>query len=338
VITLADVLALVLLLSVAAYAAGAGTDYGAGFWDLFAGDVERGEPVRDLIEHAMEPVWEANNVWLIFAAVVTWTVFPILWQSIFESLYPLLAIGMLGLVLRGAGFAFRRLTHTLSGRRRASAVFGLASILTPFCFAAVLGSIASGRIGSPSPIVPVWEACFNPTSIAFGLVGVSATSFTGAAFLLGDARRYRVPDLERYFRRRAAGAGIVTVGLALGALVVMTFDAASSFHGLLTVRAVPFAALGLAATVAVGILLAAGRLRFYRTLTVIAIGSYVLAFGFGLYPYLLPGQLTIAHAAGAQSTQQWYLIVTVVALVIVIPSLGLLYWLDQHNDLEEDSG
>jgi cytochrome d ubiquinol oxidase subunit II len=119
---------------------------------------------------------------------------------------------------------------------------------------------------------------------------------------------------------------------------VMTFDAASSFHGLLTVRAVPFAALGLAATVAVGILLAAGRLRFYRTLTVIAIGSYVLAFGFGLYPYLLPGQLTIAHAAGAQSTQQWYLIVTVVALVIVIPSLGLLYWLDQHNDLEEDSG
>ena len=76
----------------------------------------------------------------------------------------------------------------------------------------------SGRIGSPSPIIPVWEACCNPTSIAFGLVGVSATAFTGAAFLLGDARRYRVPDLERYFRRRAVGAGIVTAVVALAAL------------------------------------------------------------------------------------------------------------------------
>jgi cytochrome bd ubiquinol oxidase subunit II len=337
VITLPDVLALVLLLSVAAYAAGAGTDYGAGFWDLFAGDVERGQPVRDLIEHAMEPVWEVNNVWLIFSAVVTWTAFPIVWQSIFESLYPLLAIGVLGLVLRGVGFSFRRLTHSVTGRRRASAIFGLSSILTPFCFAAALGSIASGRIGSPSPIVPLWEACINPTSVAFGLVGVSATAFTGAAFLLGDARRYGAPDLMLYFRRRAIGAGIVTVLLALGALVVMTFDASDSFHGLLTVRALPFAALGLLATIAVGVLLAARRYSFYRIITVVAIGSYVLAFGFGLYPYLLPGQLTISQAAGATSTLQWYLIVTIVALVLLIPSLGLLYWLDQHNDLEEDS-
>lgn len=335
-ITLADVLALVLLLSVAAYAAGAGTDYGAGFWDLFAGDVERGQPARDLIEHAMEPVWEANNVWLIFAAVVTWTVFPILWQSIFESLYPLLAIGVLGLVLRGAGFSFRRVVHGVSGRRRASAIFGVASILTPFCFAAALGAIASGRVGAPSPIVPLWQASFNPTSIAFGVVAVSATAFTGAAFLLGDARRYGATDLERYFRRRAIGAGIVTVAVALLALGIMTFDAGASFHGLLTARALPFAALGLLATIVVGILLAAGELRFYRILTVVAIASYVLAFGFGLYPYLLPGQLTISQAAGAHSTQLWYLFVTIVALVIVVPSLGFLFWLDQHNDLEVD--
>lgn len=34
----ADVVAVVLLLAVAAYACAGGTDYGAGFWDLVAGE------------------------------------------------------------------------------------------------------------------------------------------------------------------------------------------------------------------------------------------------------------------------------------------------------------
>ena len=55
------------------YAVFGGADYGAGFWDLTAGGAKRGARARALIDHAMAPVWEANNVWLIFALVVLWT-------------------------------------------------------------------------------------------------------------------------------------------------------------------------------------------------------------------------------------------------------------------------
>src|ERR1700681_19030 len=101
-----DAVAGVLLLAVAAYSTAGGTDYGAGIWDLVAGRFRHADEVRKLIDHAMAPVWEAHNVWLVFAAVVCWTGFPILFESVFLSLWPLFVLALVGLILRGAFFAF----------------------------------------------------------------------------------------------------------------------------------------------------------------------------------------------------------------------------------------
>jgi cytochrome d ubiquinol oxidase subunit II len=70
------IVALVLWFCVTCYAVFGGADYGAGFWDLTAGGKRHGARARALIDHAMAPIWEANNVWLIFALVVLWTAFP----------------------------------------------------------------------------------------------------------------------------------------------------------------------------------------------------------------------------------------------------------------------
>ncbi|MET1048241.1 MAG: cytochrome d ubiquinol oxidase subunit II, partial [Acidimicrobiales bacterium] len=60
----ADLVAGILFLGVVAYAVFAGADFGTGFWDLTAGDPQRGGPMRALIDRAIGPVWEANHVWL----------------------------------------------------------------------------------------------------------------------------------------------------------------------------------------------------------------------------------------------------------------------------------
>ena len=67
---LADVIAGALLLAVTAYSTAGGVDFGAGIWDLLAGRKERGRRARELIDHAMAPVWEVNNVLLVLAIVV----------------------------------------------------------------------------------------------------------------------------------------------------------------------------------------------------------------------------------------------------------------------------
>jgi cytochrome d ubiquinol oxidase subunit II len=329
-----------LLLAVAAYSTAGGTDYGAGIWDLLAGRFRNAVVVRALIDHAMAPVWEANNVWLAFAAVIAWTGFPLLYESVFLSLYPLFGLALLGLILRGAFFAFRKAAVTSASRLAATRVFGVSSLLAPFSFAASLGAIASGKVGVGSPIVPVWQACLDPMAIAFGVVALTATAFSGATFLVGDARRYHdrelgpAAELVEYFRRRAVIAAIALLAASLVTLVLIAIESPTVFRGMTIGLGLPFAIVAVLAVLTVAVLMQRRLYRWYRVLTVIGVGSFVFAWGFGQSPYVLPGRLTIQQAAGAPAIEELLLAITAVALLLVAPSLALLYVLDQRSALE----
>jgi cytochrome d ubiquinol oxidase subunit II len=328
-----------LLLAVTAYSTAGGTDYGAGIWDLLAGRFKHTGEVRALIDHAMAPVWEANNVWLVFSAVICWTGFPLLYESVFLSLYPLFALALLALILRGAFFAFRKVATSSSSRLLASRVFGLSSVLAPVSFAAALGAIASGKVGVGGPVVPVWQACLDPLALAFGAVALTATAFSGASFLVGDARRYRAsheqgPDLVEYFRKRTLVAAMAVLGVSLVVLLLIAAESPTVFHGMVAGLGLPFAVTAVLAVLAVATLMWRRVYRWYRVLTVVGVGSFVFAWGFGQVPYVLPGRLTIQQAAGAPAIEALLLVITAVALALVVPSLLLLYTLDQRSALE----
>ncbi len=250
----ADLAAVVLLLAVAAYTCAGGTDYGAGFWDLTAGGAERGKRPRWLIDHAMAPVWEVNNVWLIFIFVIMWTGFPTFFQTVFSALWLPLALAAVGLLLRGAGFAFRKVTRRLAGRRLYGAVFAVASLVTPFFLGAAVGGVASGRVAAGTEAAA--DAWANPTSLLFGLLAIATTAFLGAVFLSGDARRFEASDLIGYFRRRAlASLGVLAV-LAVITLFVIADDAPHIRHGLTHGAGLVFVVMaGVAALATAGLLL-----------------------------------------------------------------------------------
>ena len=113
----ADAAAAILWVGATFYALFGGADFGGGFWDLFAGWDERGQRPRDVIQRSLTPVWEANHVWLIFVLVVLWTAFPPAFSAIFTTLYVPIALAAVGIVLRGAGFAFRKSIVGLRERR-----------------------------------------------------------------------------------------------------------------------------------------------------------------------------------------------------------------------------
>ncbi|HKV88818.1 MAG TPA: cytochrome d ubiquinol oxidase subunit II [Candidatus Dormibacteraeota bacterium] len=324
-----ELLAFVLLLGVTAYSTAGGVDFGAGIWDLVAGTSPRGREARALIDHAMAPVWEVNNVWLVLSIVVCWTAFPPLFQGAFADLYPLFTLALIGLVLRGAFFAFRHVADQPRAHRFADLVFGASSVLTPFFFAAALGAIASGKVGRG-----VLEACVNPMALAFGIVSVAATAFSGAAFLVGDARRYGAASMVAYFQRRVIASGFVLTGVGTVALVVIAFEAPSLVHSMLVGAGLPFALATVVLTPVVMGLAWRGIFRWYRVLTVAAVGSLVFAWAFAQSPYLLPGRLTIEQAVAPPGTRGLLLAVTILVVVLVVPSMALLYYLDQRNTLE----
>src|SRR4051794_29286744 len=168
--------AVVLLLAVFAYAVFGGADFGAGFWDLTAGGTRRGERPRRVIERAIGPVWEANHVWLIFIFVILWTAFPEAYASITLTLFVPLTIAALGIVLRGASFAFRKSVFRNRDRRNFGAAFAVSSVIVPYCFGAVAGGIASGRVPAGGQAGDPVHSWINPASVLGGVLAVVAVA------------------------------------------------------------------------------------------------------------------------------------------------------------------
>jgi len=328
--------ALVVLLAMAAYACGGGADYGAGFWDLAAGNNDHGARPRTLVDYAMAPVWEANHVWLVFVLILTWTGFPPVFESVMSTAWIAIVLGGLSLVLRGVGFALRKQARQLARRRRYAVVFGVSSVVAPFFFAAALGGVASGRIPVGNRAGDPVTSWLNPTSVLFGVLAVAACAFIAAVFLASDARRFGAPDLESYFRRRSVLAGFAVLLLAAVGLVVLRFDARHVLDGLISGWGLVFAVAAIVAVVGTVWLVGRGTTRGTRPAAIGAVASLVLAWGLAQRPYLLPTTLTVDAGAGDPDTLRWLMIVTGVAVVVVGPALAVLYRLDLTDRLAAD--
>jgi cytochrome d ubiquinol oxidase subunit II len=330
----ADAVAGVLLVGATMYAVFGGADFGAGVWSLLAGDGDRGRRPRALIDWAIGPVWEANHVWLIFTLVVLWTGFPTAFESLFSTLFIPLSLAALGIVLRGAGFAFQHTARRARGRAMATYFFGFASLLTPFFMGTVVGAIAGERVPVGNGAGNLVTSWLNLLSLVLGALFVATGAYLSAVFLVSEARRAGTPDLERYFVNRALGAALVAGALAIAGLIALHRDGRFVFDGLKG-DALPLAIASFACGLAVLVLLKRGARRGVRPLAAGAVVAVIWAWGVAQHPYLLPQVLTIDAAAAPGTTLTAVLIVFGVAVLVVLPALGLLFTLVQRNLVEE---
>jgi cytochrome bd ubiquinol oxidase subunit II len=330
----ADAVAGVLWIGATAYAVFGGADFGAGFWSLVAGPSARGRRARDLADWAIGPVWEANHVWLVFVLVTLWTGFSTAFASIFSTLFIPLSLAVLGIVIRGSGFAFHKTARRLEGRSLAERLFGVASLLTPFFMGTVIGGIASGRVPVGNATGDPVTSWINAPSLVIGALFVATSAYLSAVFLVYDARRAGAPDLEEYFTNRALIAAAVAGLLAVAGIIVLRSDARYVYDRL-TSNALPLVIASGLAGLAVLVLLRRRARRYARPLAIVAVVAVVWGWGVAQYPYLLPTQLTIADAAAPSDTLTAVLVVFGAAVVLVIPSIVLLYTLAQRSLIEE---
>jgi cytochrome d ubiquinol oxidase subunit II len=333
----ADAVAAVLWVGATAYAVFGGADFGAGFWSLVAGRGERGRRARELVDWAIGPVWEANHVWLIFTLVVLWTGFSTAFEAVFSTLFIPLSLAALGIIVRGAGFAFHGTARRAAAREGAERIFGLSSLLTPFFMGTVVGAIASGRVPVGNAAGDPVTSWFNPLSLLIGALFVATSAYLAAVFLVSDARRADAHDLERYFTRRAIASAIVTGVLAVAGIFALHADARFVYDGL-TSDALPLVIVSLVCGGAVLVLLEHGARRGVRLLAMAAVVAVVWAWGVAQHPYLLPTDLTISAGAAPSATLTALLIVAAAAVVLVAPSIALLFVLAQRSLIAESAG
>jgi cytochrome bd ubiquinol oxidase subunit II len=323
---LAEVLAGVLALSLNAYVLFAGADFGGGVWDLLASGPRRNRQ-REVIAHAIGPIWEANHVWLILAIVLTFSCFPPVYARLGTVLHIPLTLMLVGIVLRGSAFTFRTYDSQHDAtQRRWGRIFSSASVITPILLGVSIGAVASGRVGGETrgsfeqQFVEPWLTLFG---LSVGLLTLVLFAFLAAVFLTLESTDR---ELCEDFRRRALACGVV-VFFASALVLLLSPESAPLVRGGLmdSPWALPLHLLTAAAAISV---LASLWYRRYR-LARLAVGLQVslIFWGWALaqYPFLLPPNFTIRNTAAPDSTLRLTLIVLVAGGVILLPSLWYLF-------------
>jgi cytochrome bd ubiquinol oxidase subunit II len=328
--TVAEGVLAIMWVGLTAYALFGGADFGAGFWDLLAGGTERGRAPRRLIEHSIGPVWEANHVWLIFVLVVLWTSFPRAFAAIASTLYIPLTLAALGMIARGAAFAFRHSVDQPALQQLFGASFAFSSVITPFFLGTIAGAVASGRVPPGIAAGDVITSWLNPTSILGGVIAVGACAFLAAVYLCADAQRHRDRTLLEYFRARAITTAVLMGVVALAGIAVLRADAAALFDGLIS-RGLPLILASAAAGVGAILLLARKQLGLARIAAALAVTAVIWGWAVAQYPYLLQAQLTVRAAAAPEATLRAMLFSLVVGAAVLVPSLVFLFTLFQRG-------
>ena len=331
--TLAQAVAAAMFVGILLYALFGGADFGSGFFDLTAGSAEEGGELRVLIDHSIGPVWEANHVWLIYILVIWWTGFPTAFAAATTTLMLPLALALLGIVLRGASFAFRKYSATLAQARLFGVLFATSSLITPFFLGAVAGAIASGRVPADGHGAAL-SSWLHPTSVFGGAIAVGTCAFLAGTFLTADALRSGHESLSEKLRIRTLGVGVVTGIVVFAALLPIKHDAPTLSDRLLGVAA-PLIVLSAVAGTATLVLLARRRYAVARFSAVAAVAAVVVGWGVAQYPWLLVDEVSIKSGAGASATLVGLLVVVGIAVVVVVPALAYLFWLTQTERWSE---
>jgi cytochrome bd ubiquinol oxidase subunit II len=322
------------LAGIVLYAVLAGADLGAGFWQLFAGRGRHGEEIREHAHHSMAPVWEANHVWLIFVLTVFWTAYPTAFGSIASTLAVPLFLAGIGIVFRGAAYALRVGASTPRELGVIDTIFSLSSILTPFALGAMVGAIASGRVPVGNAAGHRFSSWLNSTSILIGVLAVATSAYLAAVYLAADAARRHERGLERAFRARALGAGVVAGALALAGVAVLRGDARPLYDELVSGRALPAVVVSALAGLAALALVGGRRFEAARYGAALAVAAVVAGWGLAQWPTILPG-LDVDEAAAPHDTLVAIIVAVLAGGAIVFPSLALLFRLTLAGRFDE---
>jgi cytochrome bd ubiquinol oxidase subunit II len=335
---LETIVAIFILLSLILYALMGGADFGGGMWDLLATG-PRAKAQRHAVSDAIAPIWEANHVWLILVIVLLFTGFPRGFAVMMTALNIPLTAMLVGIVLRGAAFTFRKYgSQNDESQQRWSAVFGASSFFTPFCQGMTLGALATGQIRVENGQVATgfMAGWLTPFALACGVFALALFAFLAATYLTLDTKEQ--PELQNDFRRRAIWSGLSLAPISLAVFFTSKSGAPAMYAGLTRW----WAPLLLAWTslLAVTALVALWR-RWFSLARFAAIGQVtIILAGWSLaqYPNLITPDVTVKNSAAPAVTLRLLILALGAGAIVLLPSLAFLFHIFKGGEsLEEKS-
>ena len=190
-----------------------GFDFGV---DALRPALAKNEAEERALTGTIGPFWDGNEVWVIAAAGVMFSTFPIWYGALFSGLYPVFVVILLCLLLRGVSFEYRNQVDQQRWRNFWDWVAFGGSVVPSFLWGLVMAKIIEGLpIGSDQRVRGGLEEAFTPFSIAGGFATLLLFVLHGANFLL--LRLHTDTPLYARARRAAIGWG------ALATVAILVF-------------------------------------------------------------------------------------------------------------------
>jgi cytochrome d ubiquinol oxidase subunit II len=270
----------------------------------------------------MGPVWETNHVWLILILVTLWTGFPAAFAALFENLFIPLTVALVGIVFRGAAFAFRHYGEPGgAGLPATDHVFSVASIVTPFAMGVALGSVAYGRIDTGPGAADAFDAWLHPFPLLIGVVAISVCAFLTPYYMLARP----LGDLRSEFRRLAFVASLALGGITTLAIPVAAWDAPDFFDRLTEPASLTLIAVAVVLGVTSLLVLRAELLRLEAPVAAATVVAVIGAWAMAMHPYIILPSLRVSEVAASDSVLRAFLFALPVGAAILVPSLVYLF-------------
>jgi cytochrome d ubiquinol oxidase subunit II len=158
-----------------------GFDLGIGSLYPFLGRSERD---KNMMIHAMGPLWDGNEVWLITAGGVTFAAFPLFYAVMFSSLYSALMLILFALILRGVSFEFRNKVDSPAWKKIWDICIFVGSFLPALLFGVAFGNIFKGiPIDQDGVYLGNLFTLLNPYGLLAGVLFVCLFLMHGALWL-----------------------------------------------------------------------------------------------------------------------------------------------------------
>ena len=319
-IDLTVIWALIIVVAVFVYVVLDGFDLGIGIlFRTFAVGHD-----RDTAMNSIAPVWDGNETWLVLGGGGLLAAFPLAYGLIFSALYAPIIAMLLALVFRGVAFEFR--WRDPAHRGFWDLAFTGGSMLAALSQGVVLGALLQGVAISDRAYAGGWWDWLTPFSLITGVSVVIAYALLGATWLVMKAEG----ALQQQARAMAGWLGGATLAAIVVVSIATLFLRADYFANwlhwpnLLWVAPVPI--LVALASVAFLRSLKAGHELAPFLLTLGIFGLCFVGLGISVYPYVIPGAVTIWAAATDHSSQVFMLWGTALVLPMILGYTGWSYW------------
>ncbi len=259
---------------------------------------------RDHLMRSISHVWDGNETWLVFGGVVLFAAFPAAYAGITSTFYLPIMLMLFALIFRGVAFEYRFKSDT--SRPYWDFAFSAGSAVAAFCQGMLLGSLVQGVPADVDSLSSLhW---LTPFSILTGFSVMAGYALLAACYLFMKSRG----RIQAHSAKLAKRLLLITI---LAMVIVSLWTVTSQveirqrwFSGLNFLWLSPLPIITLVVAVlawrdlnrhSVGQSHHEDRPFWYAaTLFLLGFAGLVV----GLFPYLIPRQLTFMDAASPDSS------------------------------------